>query len=118
MFNFQRLNVYQKDKSTNNQILHLIKSTQNLDSFISDQLKRASISSVINIAEGSGRFSKKDKRHFYIIARGSIYESISLIEIMNDLNIINNSLAKRLFNQYEEIIKMLCSMIKKLEQPN
>jgi hypothetical protein len=39
-----------------------------------DQLDRASVSIVLNIAEGSGRFTPAEKAHFYLIARGSAME--------------------------------------------
>lgn len=39
---------------------------------------------VINIAEGSGRYTKADKKNFYIISRGSVYECVSLFDIIKD----------------------------------
>ncbi|MCU0653299.1 MAG: four helix bundle protein [Candidatus Pacebacteria bacterium] len=38
----------------------------------------------MNIAEGSGKFSKADKRNFYTISRGSVYECVSLMELILD----------------------------------
>jgi len=40
--------------------------------FLADQVNRASFSIVVFIAEGNGRFTFLDRRHFFIRARGSI----------------------------------------------
>jgi four helix bundle protein len=47
-----------------------------------DQLERASLSAVTNIAEGAGRHSRRDKARFYTIARGSAAEAAALIDVM------------------------------------
>src|SRR5688500_6627872 len=47
-----------------------------------DQLERASLSIVLNIAEGAGRRSRRDKARFYTIARGSAMESLALIDVL------------------------------------
>ena len=41
---------------------------------LADQLGRASTSIVLNLAEGAGKFSKPDKRRYYMIAVGSTTE--------------------------------------------
>lgn len=64
MFDFEKLKVYQKSKELNREILKFIKENKQIDSYLRDQLKRASISIVINIAEGSGKFSKAEKKEF------------------------------------------------------
>ena len=43
-----------------------------------DQLQRASSSTVLNIAEGCGRYARPEKAHFYVIARGSAMECFSV----------------------------------------
>ncbi len=49
---------------------------------IGDQLERASLSVVLNIAEGAGRYSRKEKRRFYGIARGSAMETAAAIDVL------------------------------------
>lgn len=76
MFDFQKLSVYQKAKTINQAIIALL-AENDFDRHVKDQLKRASFSIMLNIAEGSSRFSNKDRRYFMIIARGSAFESVA-----------------------------------------
>jgi four helix bundle protein len=47
-----------------------------------DQLDRASVSIVLNIAEGAGRRTAADKAHFFAIARGSATECAAVLELL------------------------------------
>lgn len=58
MFDFENLEVYKRTKEFNKEVLKFLRNNKVIDSYIRDQLRRASISMVINIAEGSGKFSK------------------------------------------------------------
>ena len=49
---------------------------------LQDQLERASLSAVLCVAEGAGRRSRKDKRRFYTIARGSACECAAAIDVL------------------------------------
>jgi four helix bundle protein len=49
---------------------------------LADQLERASLSVVLNIAEAAGRRSRKDKRRFVAIARGSAMETAAAIDVL------------------------------------
>lgn len=111
MFDFENLDVYKKAKELNKEILKFFKENKKIDSYIRDQLRRASISMVINIAEGSGRFSKADKRNFYIIARGSVYECVSLFEIILEENQIIKEKFYGFYQKLETISKMLLGLI-------
>jgi four helix bundle protein len=47
-----------------------------------DQLDRASVSIVLNLAEGAGRRSARDKAHFFAIARGSATECAAILDLL------------------------------------
>jgi len=66
---------------------------------------------VINIAEGSGKFSKADKKNFYTIARGSTYECVSLFEIIFEEGQINEEKFHCFYQKLEMISKMLLGLI-------
>ncbi|WP_027418609.1 four helix bundle protein [Crocinitomix catalasitica] len=57
MFDFEKLTVYAKAKDFNKKVNNFLKSN-NLDRTSNDQLRRASFIVMLNIAEGSGRFTK------------------------------------------------------------
>jgi len=111
MFDFEKLEVYQFAKELNKKVIRLLRDAKAIDSYIRDQLKRASISSVINIAEGSEKFSRPDKRKFYIVARGSIYESVSLLELIYEDEIIAKEVFQELYREHERLSKMLLGLI-------
>lgn len=111
MFDFENLDVYKKAKELNKEVLKFIKENKQIDSYLRDQLRRASISTVINIAEGSGKFSKADKKNFYTTARGSVYECVSLFEIIFDENQIDRMSFNNFYQKFEVISKMLLGLI-------
>jgi len=54
--------------------------------YIKDQLCRASLSVVLNIAEGSAKPTEKDRRRFYAISLGSLRETQALLDLLNRTN--------------------------------
>ncbi|MBK9449150.1 MAG: four helix bundle protein [Bacteroidetes bacterium] len=77
MFDFEKLTVYQKAKAFHKEIVNWLRSNPKIDSVTRDQLRRAALSIPLNIAEGTGRFTPRDRRNFYVIARSSILEVLS-----------------------------------------
>lgn len=73
MFDFQKLEVYKKSKLFHSACKKLIRE-KNLDNYVKDQLGWASFSVPLNISEGSGKFSRADRRNFFVIARASLFE--------------------------------------------
>jgi len=64
--------------------LHCLCSTlvATLNRIVKDQLERASLSVVLNIAEAGGRRSRRDKARYYAIARGSATEVAALLDVL------------------------------------
>jgi four helix bundle protein len=114
MFDFEKLIVYQKSKEFNSKV-HSFLINNKLDRNTHDQLKRAAFSIMLNIAEGSGRFTKPDKRNFYIISRGSAFECVAIFDFLYDQEIINKSDFDEFYKSLEEMSKMLFVMIRKLQ---
>ena len=114
MFDFENLIVYKKAKSFNKEIRTYLRETK-LDVTTTDQLRRAAFSIILNIAEGTGRFSKRDKRHFYVVARSSIFECIAILDVLIDENQISKKLYDKFYLAGEELSKILYKMIRNLE---
>jgi four helix bundle protein len=77
-----------------------------------DQLQRASTSIILNIAEWAGKYSKADKKNYYLIARWSVHECVSILRILKTEWIIDEKIYKEIYNSFEEISKMLSGLIK------
>ena len=114
MFDFEKLIVYQKAKAARKATYDLLARKSKLDRTISDQLNRAIMAIILNVAEGTGKSSKADKRNFFTIARGSVYEVVAIIDILSDDEIINKDEHNQLYLIYEEISKMLLGLINSL----
>ncbi len=115
MFDFEKLVVYQKAKAFNAGIRAFIKATR-LDNTTNDQLRRAAFSVVLNLAEGSGRFSKPDRRNFYIIARSSIFECIAILDVLKDEALVERRAFDDFYNEAEELSRIIFTMIANLQQ--
>ena len=110
MFDFEKLDVYQIVKSQNLKVLEILQSNKSIDPYIMDQWKRASLSILLNLAEGTGRMAEADKQHFLTIARGSTYESVAILDLLQSQKIISQEEYKMLYPAYESISKMLLAM--------
>lgn len=113
---FEDMKVWQDSRTFVNQIY---KSTSNekfrRDFGLRDQIQRASVSIMSNIAEGYERDSNKELIRFLIIAKGSAGEVRSLIYIARDLSYISD---KEFSTHYESsvlIIKQISNFIKYLK---
>jgi four helix bundle protein len=80
-----------------------------------EQLESAVTSIPMNIAEGKGRSSKKEFIYFLYIARGSIYETLTLLEIFLRQGWITQEKYVNLENRSIEIIRMLKGLINSMK---
>lgn len=81
---------------------------------MNDQLGRASFSIALNIAEGSGKFSKPDRKNYFTIARGSVFECVAVLDILHDEKVIDDEQFNELICKADELSRILYSMIKNL----
>ncbi len=79
------------------------------------QLRRAAISVCSNIAEGSARASKLEKKRFYEISRSSIVEVDTQIEISMIIDYLTTNQITELEQYLESTFRMLSKMISNLE---
>lgn len=80
---FKELIVYQKALRVFSDLEKDVLSIKDLDRNLKDQLRRAAISIILNIAEGSSRFSYADRKNFLVISRGSAFECIAVLDIIS-----------------------------------
>ncbi len=82
-FSFEDLEVWQEAVDFADKCLNLIETieTDRKHYRLFEQLESAATSPALNIAEGKGRYSKKEFVQFLYIARGSLFETVALLEI-------------------------------------
>ena len=82
-----------------------------------NELERASLSIVLNIAEGAGRRSAAEKARFYVIARGSATESAALLDVLALNRRISTSDARAGRAQLIRIVHMLSRLVARWTPP-
>ena len=80
-----------------------------------EQLESACSSVAMNIAEGKGRYSQKEFIQFLYVARGSLYETVTLLEIFFKQQWITKDKFLELKETGKEIAKMLNSLINSIK---
>ncbi len=109
---FEDIQAWQKAKSLSLLIYKLFGT--NKDYAFRDQIQRASVSIMNNIAEGYERKGNKELKQFLFIAKGSAGETRSMLYLALNLKYITESDFKALNSECEQISKMLSGFIKTL----
>lgn len=108
-FNFERLDVYKKSLSFANQVYEITNSWNPKYMSLIDQLRRASLSIALNIAEGASR-TKPEFKRFITISRSSAHECIPVLEIAEKQGIIGPKRKEALKEEIIVISKMLSKL--------
>ena len=80
---------------------------------LGDQIRRAVVSVPSNIAEGFGRESDKDFKYFLSIARGSLFETKTQLQLAGRLGYLK--LSEELYNLFDEVGKLISGLIRSLD---
>ncbi len=83
---------------------------------LNQQIRRAAVSISSNIAEGYGRFNFQDNIRFCYIARGSLSETISMIDLSGELGFIPAKTLKESLKLSDDLAKMLHGYISFLKK--
>src|SRR6266436_9864455 len=112
-FHHEKLTVYQRGLEFASWSQDLIESLTKRTS-TRDQLERAGDSIALNIAEGNGKFSQKDRARFFQIAHGSALESAACLDLLVARRCCASDTIMRGRAILEEIVKMLFKMLDQL----
>jgi four helix bundle protein len=111
------LEVWQKSRLLVSRIYVLTKTFPKDELYgLNSQLRRAAISVPSNIAEGKSRRSTKDYMRFLDIAYGSVAEVETQLYIAIDLGYTTEHKLSQLFEDYNEVGRMLNGLINSLEK--
>ena len=115
-FKFEELDVYQRALNFAVSVINAVDrmETPRKHYRLIEQLESSSSSVSLNISEGKGRYSKKEFRQFLYISRGSLYETVTMLQILRKLNWLEEDPYKELYREAEEINKMLSGLIKSI----
>jgi four helix bundle protein len=117
MFRFERLRVWHKAVDLYGAVDELCERFRGRARFIlADQIRRAALSISSNIAEGSGRETRKESAHFFTIAKGSAFEVVSIVTISHRRGLIPIEGYRDIYGRVQDIAKML-SGLKRASQP-
>ncbi len=84
---------------------------------IVQQMRRAAVSILSNIAEAAGRWTAADQNRFYVIARGSALELECQLVISEDLAFVSDAIASDLIERTLQVARMLNGLMQFLKKP-
>ncbi len=106
-FRFRNFKVYQDAKLLHKEITILVTTFPRSYWYLADQLKRSSLSIVLNIAEGSSKQSDKDFNRYIAIALGSVDETVASLEIAFDQKLLSKAKFVYFENKLELVSRQL-----------
>ena len=111
---FENLIVYQKSYELALSLYRFSNELPKEEKYgIVSQIKRASLSVPLNIAEGHGKQSSNDEfNRFLSMAKGSCSEIRVLLSFVKDLGYLKEEAYEKYYERYEELEKMLYGLMK------
>jgi four helix bundle protein len=114
MFKFENLDVWKLSLDLFRRIVDCTDRLASRDRlFLSEQIRRAALSICSNIAEGTGRAGVKESRQFFNIAKGSVYEVVSIAYVLGQENMWTSQEFTGCYQLCDRIAGMLSGLIAK-----
>ncbi|NOZ45467.1 MAG: four helix bundle protein [Chlorobi bacterium] len=115
MFDFEKLDIYHVVKNLNTKVYIYLHENNIIEDYYKDQWIKASLSSVQNLAEGVGRVTPDEKKHFISLSRGNIFKSVAILQLIKDLKLIEEQDYGSFYDEYEKSSKMLLGMFRSIK---
>ena len=113
-FDHERLDVYEASIEWVVVSDNIVERLPRGRAYLADQLQRAAISVPLNIAEGAGEFSKREKARFYRMALRSATECAAILDVCKCLNLTADDVATSGSDLLIRIVSMLTRMVRTL----
>jgi len=110
MFYHEKLHCYQRAKALIFEIAEEIRGWPTGYGFLVDQLKRASSSVLLNLAEGNNRRSLKERRRFFDISKASAAEVAAILDVAGGFGIISSKSQMEKNQETLEIVRMIAKL--------
>ncbi len=114
-FDHEKLDVYQKAIAFCGWIGEFLTAVSS-KAAAKDQLDRASTSIPLNIAEGNGKFSSKDRARFFEVARGSALECAACLDVLLVRKLAKDEQVILAKEQLGRIVQMLIGLLRKFSE--
>src|SRR3989339_1210539 len=116
-FNFEKLEVWKKTMALVKAVYQSLTSFPKLENYgLTDQLRRAVTSILLNIADGNGRYGNKEFIQFLYLTRGSLFETVACLKLAVELKYLTEQQVSPLLQQTHEINRMLSGLINYLKK--
>ena len=111
-FDHEKLDVYQESIRFLAWLSTLVESLQRAGD-VKDQLDRASTSITLNVAEGNGKYTAKDRCRFFDIAHGSALECAAGLDVLVAKGKLTHDTIRPGKESLQKIVRMLFGLIKR-----
>ena len=114
-FRFLDWGVYKDAQDVFTEVVKIVrKLPQDLRFTLGTQIIRSGLSVILNIAEGSGRFTDKEMSRFFDISLGSVNETVAGLDSLVKLDGLSEIYFQEMFKKYKSISRQLGGFKKKL----
>lgn len=114
MFDFEKLEVYKIAHLQNLKIIALTPEIHFTDEYMQERFKIANLEILLSLTEGSSRIEMTKKQCFYIKARGSVFNAVTILLLLKDRHEITEDAFADLYNGYESLSRMLLTLVRNI----
>ena len=112
---FEDIQAWQKARLATKRVYQVSKNTEFAKDFgLSNQIRRAAVSVMANIAEGNGRRTNKDFASFLVQSHGSAAEVQSHLYVAIDLEYLNQAEFTEIYGLFDEVSRMIMALTQHL----